>query len=124
MIKHSGYLQTFYGQKDLYGKNLTINSHNYENVQWIVKTKDGFADPYQLLINPLPLEEQASEEDNEDSAIEINNGGLALIAYAKVQNEHMDSRQIEQYREALLKYCELDTLAMVMVYQTILKYAS
>jgi hypothetical protein len=124
MIKHSGYLQTFYGQKDLYGKNLTINSHNYENVQWIVKTKDGFADPYQLLINPLPLEEQASEEDNEDSAIEINNVGLALIAYAKVQNEHMDSRQIEQYREALLKYCELDTLAMVMVYQTILKYAS
>ena len=117
MIKHSGYLQTFYGQKDLYGKNLKVHSHNFDNMQWIVKIKDGFEDPYQLLVNPLPVEEQTSEEDNEDSAIEINNGGLALIAYAKVQNEKMNPNQITQYREALLKYCELDTLAMVMVFQ-------
>jgi hypothetical protein len=117
MIKHSGYLQTFYGQRDLYGENLKVHSHNFDNMQWIVKIKDGFEDPYQLLVNPLPVEEQTSEEDNEDSAIEINNGGLALIAYAKVQNEKMNPNQITQYREALLKYCELDTLAMVMVFQ-------
>jgi hypothetical protein len=119
MIKHSGYLQTFYGQKDLYGKNLKVHSHNFDNMQWIVKTRDGFVDPYQLLVNPLPVEEQTSEEDNEDSVIEINNGGLALIAYAKVQNEKMNPNQIKQYREALLKYCELDTLAMVMLFQAV-----
>jgi hypothetical protein len=112
----------FYGQKDIYGKHLVVCSHNFDNMQWIVKTKDGFVDPYQLLVNPLPLEEQAFEVDSDDSAIEINNGGLALIAYAKVQNEQMNQFQIEQYRQALLKYCELDTLAMVMVFQGLQKH--
>jgi hypothetical protein len=122
MIKHSSYLQAFYGQKDLYGKHLVIHSRNFEKMQWIVKTKDGFADPYQLLINPLPIEEQASELEGDDSGVEINNGGLALIAYAKVQDKQMSLAQIEKYHDALLKYCELDTLAMVMVFQGLKNY--
>jgi hypothetical protein len=93
-----------------------IQSRNFEKMQWVVKTKDGFEDPYQMLLNPLPVEEQTSEMEDDD-VIEINNGGLALIAYAKVQNEKMNPIQIKQYREALLKYCELDTLAMIMVFQ-------
>jgi len=122
MIKHSGYLQTFYGQKDLYGNNLVIHSHNFDNMQWIVKTKDGFVDPYQLLINPLPVEEQVSEMEKEDSTIEINNGGLALIAYAKVHHHSLKQSQIKAYENALLRYCELDTLAMVMVFQTLQEF--
>jgi hypothetical protein len=121
MIKLSGYLQTFYGQKDLYGENLKVHSHNFDNMQWIVKTKDGFEDPYQMLLNPLPVEEQTSEMED-DEIIEINNGGLALIAYAKVQNEKMNPNKIKKYLEALLKYCELDTLAMVMVFQCLLNF--
>ena len=44
----------------------------------------------------------------------IHNGGEAMQAYAnlsKIENEE----QKEEYREALLEYCKLDTLAMVKI---------
>jgi hypothetical protein len=117
MINHSTYLQTMYSQKDIYGKKSKIKSLNFETKQWLMKNEAGFEDPYHLLSNPLPVEEQFNETELEDNPIEINNGGLALIAYAKIQHRQLNPIEIERYQEALLKYCELDTLAMVMVFQ-------
>lgn len=39
------------------------------------------------------------------------------MAYARMQFSQMKDYERESYANALLKYCELDTLAMVMIYE-------
>ena len=48
---------------------------------------------------------------------ELNDGGAAMTAYAYLQFSEMSDIERERIREALLKYCELDTLAMVMIWE-------
>ena len=47
----------------------------------------------------------------------IADGGAALTAYAKLQFSYIPINQREKLRNALLKYCELDTLAMVTIWE-------
>jgi len=46
--------------------------------------------------------------------LEINEGGLASIAFESLFNE-TDMIKISETRQQLLEYCELDTLAMVRI---------
>jgi hypothetical protein len=46
--------------------------------------------------------------------IEINEGGLASIAYESLQTE-TDLMFIAEIKKQLLEYCKLDTLAMVRI---------
>lgn len=48
---------------------------------------------------------------------EIGEGGAAMMAYAKMQCCELPDAEREAIRMALLRYCELDTLAMVMLYE-------
>jgi len=48
---------------------------------------------------------------------DIANGGAALTAYGKLQYTDMEQAEIDELTSALLKYCELDTLAMVMIFE-------
>ena len=47
----------------------------------------------------------------------IADGGAALTAYSKLQFVDMPDHERETIINGLLKYCELDTLAMVMIYE-------
>ena len=47
----------------------------------------------------------------------IDDGGAALTAYGKIQYTDMTEKEREDIAEALKRYCELDTLAMVMIYE-------
>jgi hypothetical protein len=58
------------------------------------------------------LENAMSAKDSE-----INNGGAALTAYALMQFTQMSDSERNKTKQALLRYCELDTLAMVMIYE-------
>ena len=58
----------------------------------------------------------ASQRLFDDEA--IRDGGAAMMAYAKCQFTEISTEKIASLRAALLKYCELDTLAMVMRWQT------
>jgi hypothetical protein len=122
VIQQSTFLQQKYGQKDLYGRNLTIKSLNFDNQTWIVKQGQSYLNPYDLLGNPLGLTQQKLEELEElnDSSIEIKNGAMAIIAYSFVQNNNLTLQEVNTYRNALLRYCELDTLAMVMVFEALM----
>ena len=40
-----------------------------------------------------------------------------MTAYAKLQFEDISSEQRDSLKDNLLRYCELDTLAMVMIYE-------
>ncbi len=121
VIQQSSYLQKKYGHKDVYGKHLTIKSLNFDNQTWLVKHGQHYLNPYDLLANPLGLTQQELEEieELEDRSIEIKNGGMAIIAYSLIQDNKLTLEEVQSYRNYLLKYCELDTLAMVMVFEAL-----
>jgi hypothetical protein len=48
---------------------------------------------------------------------DIDDGGAAMMAYARMQFTQMSEAERGLLCDALLKYCELDTFAMVMIYQ-------
>ena len=51
----------------------------------------------------------------------VHNGGEAMTAYANLVN--LDAQERAQVREQLLRYCELDTLAMVRVLDRLMEAA-
>ena len=72
--------------------------------------------PYSLLPSQYgDLDLNQDELIFEDA--EIQEGGAALIAYAKMQFTDMSDDERKALLKALLQYCELDTLAMVMIYE-------
>ncbi|MEE2003392.1 hypothetical protein QWY20_18255 [Alkalimonas sp. MEB108] len=77
---------------------------------------NGVCDPYKQLPK---LFDDATEHDHAllSESNELNNGAMALTAYGKLQYTQMSDYEREALCTALLKYCELDTLAMVMIYQ-------
>jgi len=113
VIHDSEYIRNKYSQP-IYGKNKEITSLNFDEHTWIQPDKD--YDPYKTL--PRVFEEY--DEDKLDSLVEemgqIAQGGAAMIAYAKLQFSNVPEDQREQIKQALLKYCELDTMAMVMIW--------
>ena len=54
-------------------------------------------------------------EEHLSDARKIADGGAAMAAYAHLQQIDMQSNERIALVEGLLRYCELDTLAMVMV---------
>lgn len=113
ILNHSRFLQEKYS-KPIYGSREGIQSKNFRDMQWIVSDKEGIKDPY-LLLGPInkgvPNEKIEFLFDSEG----LKDGGAATIAYAKLQFSHMSDLERNELRNALLKYCELDTLAMVMI---------
>lgn len=115
ILNSSFYLQERYSQPN-YGKSNHIKGSNFENFQWVQYENNVVKDPYKLLPN---LFTNISEKDHilltqED---EINNGSAALTAYAKIQSTEIDTEERTALEAGLLRYCELDTLAMVMIFE-------
>ena len=47
--------------------------------------------------------------------LSINNGGAALTAYSMLQ--FCDEKIVDPLKLALLRYCELDTMEMVFIWE-------
>ena len=115
VLNSSEYLQKKYS-KPIYGADGGIRSLNYKNWQWIKFEGGRVVDPYRLL--PKMFQDVSdknmqllSEED------ELREGGAAMTAYARMQFSEMSDYEREEICKALLKYCELDTMGMVMIYE-------
>ena len=89
--------------------NLTSINFSGDHI-WI---KDGNLDPY----ISLPAPDFSKVQNPVGNINKLNNGGDALTAYAKIQYQEMSSLERNIIKQSLLKYCELDTLAMVMIYE-------
>ena len=115
ILNASTYLQTKYS-KPIYGSVGGIKSHNYQDWCWIQWNGDKVADPYTLLPK---LFSDATENELEllSESDELKEGGAALAAYARMQFEDMSEYERSEICKGLLKYCELDTFAMVMIYE-------
>jgi hypothetical protein len=113
ILNESDYIKEKYA-KPIYGSE--IKSKNFESHQWI-NIKDGLVEnPYNSL---PPVFDKYDYETLElvMSDSDIANGGAALTAYAMMQFTHMSDDEREKVKNALLRYCELDTFAMVMIWE-------
>ncbi len=52
--------------------------------------------------------------------MEIGKGDQAMMAWWEIINNNLSKAEVEKTQKALLKYCELDTWAMVRIYQKLL----
>ncbi len=113
IIKRSKFLQDKYS-KPIYGAKNGVSSKNFTDQQWIVFDHNEIKDPYSLL---APINKEIPNEKIEllFEDDQLKEGGAATIAYAKLQFTHMSDFERDELRKALLRYCELDTLAMVMI---------
>ena len=88
-----------------------------EMIWWQADDKRGWpVDPYALLrpvFEGVDISKDQLLLENE----RISEGGAAMIAYAKMQFSEMTEEERNAIVQGLLKYCELDTLAMVMLYE-------
>ena len=120
MLKVSNRLKEIYSQP-IYGAPNGIKSLNYASdcgFSWIETNPDGsVTEPYsklkQYAKDLLPI----GEATTDDRASVISKGGAAATAYARLQFEDMIEETRQKINAALLRYCEIDTLAMVMIMQ-------
>lgn len=102
----------------VYGSPEGIPSFNFASEDgfiWISIDENGaIQDPYKVLKKYaqsfLPGNMQT------DTSV-IADGGAAATAYARLQFENINSTDRDRIKTSLLRYCELDTLAMVMIVQ-------
>ena len=114
-LKASPTLQKKYSQP-IYGAKNGIKSLNFQDWAWVIRKKDKIIDPYKLL-PPVFSNIKSNSEEWISTNSELRGGGDAMSAYARTQYEEMGKTERLAIFEALKKYCELDTLAMVMLYE-------
>ena len=96
VMSHSSYLKNIYSKP--------YSSSNFDQIVWWQSDGNGGArNPYSIL--------------TETGDSPIRRGTEAMVVYGKMIAQKLDSERHEAYQNALLKYCELDTLAMMMIYQ-------
>lgn len=116
LMKSSTALRETYGKANYGGKQVSLNF--VEPVAWWQEHDGQVKDPYALL--PPVFEDVARDEINaadEGLSEELKEGGAAMAAYARLQFEDLPDARRASIENALLRYCELDTLAMVMAIQ-------
>ena len=117
VLNSSDYIQKKYSQP-IYGRNSQIRSLNFDD-NWVWLRKDSLKkiiSPYKLL---PPLFEGIDDEQIDEFLMNSNiqEGGAAMTAYAKMQFTKISDIERDHIIHGLLKYCELDTLAMVMLWE-------
>lgn len=116
ILSTSSYLQKKY-YPPVYGADNGIKSRNFQNWKWIQFDQGGkVIDPYKLL-PPVFSDLSLEVMDSLITEGSIADGGAAMTAYARVQFSQMSKEETEFVVAALLKYCELDTFAMVLIYE-------
>lgn len=127
VLNTSKLLRTKYAQP-IYGSEIkSLNISETNSKSWIVEEDGKVLNPYKLLESVssfFPKESQAvvrrsevSIEEVEDGEAQINNGGAALWAYGLLQFCKQAPEKKSALVKALYRYCELDTLAMVFVWE-------
>jgi hypothetical protein len=128
ILKDAQEVANLYRTPGLYGEGLAIKSLNFKEPKghiWLQADKGD--DPYKTLPGIFGIEHgklndmlmRLAGDDGEDGA--INQGGLAMTAYNYTQFKDLSVFERKSIEQALLRYCELDTLAMVMLVQGLME---
>lgn len=113
-------LRNKYSKGGLYGKELEIKSLNFDDHVWLQEEFNN--NPYKTLpvISDINLDDNIEEDDEFNS---IADGGAALVAYNYLQYSHINEEKRVAMRNGLFRYCELDTMAMVMILEAMLLWS-
>ena len=107
----SEYIKNRYSKPVGFGKNLK------DIIMWQSDRQTGIPkDPYKLLPDKYQDIDMAKEELVLENG-KIQDGAAAMMAFGKMQFTEMDNKERSSLVKALLQYCELDTLAMLMIYE-------
>jgi hypothetical protein len=113
IIAESEFLKNKYSKSGVYGKDKLVPSLNFDDHIWI--GPEAGNNPYKT----LPRVFENYDQDTLDMLVkdmdELADGGTAMTAYNYLQFSEIPKEQRNSICEALLKYCELDTFAMVML---------
>ena len=119
VLNSSKFLQDKYSAA-IYGSIIhSLNIPADAPIAWITRNPEGtVANPYKKLpsvASYFPEGSGALVEAQEASLEEVANGGAALSAYGLLQ--FSEGVQADALAKALLRYCELDTMAMVFIWE-------
>ncbi len=102
----------------IYGKNSEIRSLNFEDGWiWVVPDDKGQVQSPYVLLPSLHDEIDVDTLDDFIYGDKLADGGAAMTGYAKMQFMNISKEEHEAISKGLLKYCELDTLAMVLIWE-------
>jgi hypothetical protein len=121
VLAQSDYLKARYG-RPVYGTPDMPSLNFPPGTVWWQEQEGIVRDPYTLLGQLLPdveVDRLAQEAEAEEASAFIANGGAAMMAYAELQRADLPPPERERLEKQLKRYCELDTLAMVMVYEAL-----
>ena len=118
VLNSSEFIKTKYSHP-IYGTE-AMPSKNLKDKVWIEYEEDGVTvkNPYKLLpavATYIDMPHEYIDKMEMDEGETVANGGVALAAYAKLQ--FSDTQMSQALEKALLCYCELDTLAMVFIWE-------
>lgn len=113
IIAESDFLKMKYGKSGIYGSGKEVHSLNFDDHIWI-KPEAG-NNPYKTLPRVFDDYDQETLDDLVKDMAELADGGTAMTAYNYLQFSDLPIEQRKKISDALLRYCELDTLAMVML---------
>jgi hypothetical protein len=89
----------------------SYNSSNFTNFQWYQTADNGrVMDPYDILST-------IADPDHQHGNANVTKGGAAAAAFHELQNDDLSVKDYTAMKNSLLRYCEVDTLAMVMIFQ-------
>jgi hypothetical protein len=119
LMKRSAFLKNKYSQ-EIGEIGLTSKNFSASHI-WLSPDETGVVNPYKSL--PQVFDNWSNDELDEmlSNMDDLNNGGAALTAYGFIQYSDMNENERNSLANALLRYCELDTLAMVMIYEHFLE---
>jgi hypothetical protein len=123
VMKSSAVLKALYGIP-AYG-TADMPSLNFTSpMVWWQESDQGVIDPYKLLPPVLPDMDVEEQERQENSLPpEIREGGSAMAAFALLQDTDICADKRLLVERSLKRYCELDTLAMVMMMQSMAAFS-
>jgi hypothetical protein len=118
VLNSSEFIKARY-KRPIYGTE-TMPSKNLKDQVWIEYEEDGVTvkNPYKLLpavATYIDMPQEYIDKMEMDAEETVANGGAALAAYSKLQ--YSDIELTDALKKALLCYCELDTLAMVFIWE-------
>jgi len=121
VLNSSDYLKSKYSKK-IYGSEIkSKNISSDEPIAWVEIDENGHVDsPYHQLAsigNLIGVDDKMLNLSENESEFTVANGGAALTAYNKLLFCADDSPMSDKLREALLRYCELDTMSMVFIWE-------
>ena len=103
--------------KAIYGKNNEVKSLNFDNHKWVNFDSNGkVIDAYKTLksldqLLPVNIKKLNRMFTNNI----VGDGGAAMTSWAYMQFAEMSVEEKNNIADALKRYCELDTMAMVII---------